>query len=143
MGKEALMKQSEELNKEREIRLAEEEKKAREANREDLCELCGQAYVGDDAKEQHLKFKVHEMFKLVREKISELKPRVEEFEAARKEAKDQDRKARRKEEWDAAMEKDRGRDRDRGGRDRDRADRGGRDSADAEDRPRGRRDEPR
>jgi len=122
--KEALMKKSEELTKERELRLEEETKKARDAMvPEEVCEICGQAYQGDEAKTLHLKFKVHEGYRLVREKIDELKPKVEEFERLRKEAKEQERKRRRKEEWDSALERDtdRGRDRDRGrGRDEER-----------------------
>mmetsp|Transcript_34174 Transcript_34174/g.98540 ORF Transcript_34174/g.98540 Transcript_34174/m.98540 type:complete len:390 (-) Transcript_34174:38-1207(-) len=107
--KEALVTKANELLKEREEYLEAEMKKAIEAlDPEEVCEICGTAYVGKDGDAAHLKFRIHDAFKTIRDRIAEVKPRVEAWEKKRQEERDAELKKKRKEEWDKAQEKEGG-----------------------------------
>lgn len=84
--KEALTQQANEVLKEREEVLEEETKKAIAAlPPHDICEVCGTSYEGDAGNAAHKKFRIHEAYTIVRQRMDELKPRVEEWEKAQKE----------------------------------------------------------
>lgn len=107
--KEALITKANELLKEREEMLESETKKAAESlEPEEVCDICGTAYIGSDGDAAHLKFRIHEAYKMIRDRVAELKPRVEEWDKKRREKKDEELKKKRKEEWDKALEKEKG-----------------------------------
>lgn len=109
--KEALITRAKEILKDRDDMLEAETKKAIEAlEPEVVCEICGTAYIGEDGNAQHKKFRIHEAYVQIRDRIAELKPRVEEREKERRDKKDEERKKKRKEEWDKAAEKEKGKD---------------------------------
>merc|ERR1712187_114181 len=61
--KEALVTKANEMLKDREDMLEAETKKAAEAlEPEEVCEVCGTAYVGKEADEAHLKFRIHQVY---------------------------------------------------------------------------------
>merc|ERR1719382_1749018 len=95
--------------KDRDDMLELETKKAVEAAEpEVVCEICGTSYIGEDGNAAHLKFRIHDAYVQIRERIAELKPRVDEWEKQKKDKKDDEHKKKRKEEWDKAMEKEKG-----------------------------------
>ncbi|CAE8680908.1 unnamed protein product [Polarella glacialis] len=95
--------------------LEEETKKAIANNpTEVVCEVCGTSFEGEQGDAAHKQFRIHEVYKLVREKIEEIRPRVEEWEKMQREKKEQQQQGRSK---GRDKDKDRGKDRDR---DRDR-----------------------
>merc|ERR1711860_154599 len=76
--KEALITKANELLKDREDMLESETKKAAEAlELEEVCDTCGTSFIGKDGDAAHLKFRIHEAYVKVRERIAELKPRAE------------------------------------------------------------------
>merc|ERR1712066_776720 len=99
--KEVLVAKANEMLKDREDMLELETKKAAEAlEPEEVCEVCGTSFIGKDGDAAHLKFRIHDAYAKVRERIAELKPRVEEWEKMKREKKDEEFKKKRKEEWD-------------------------------------------
>jgi len=137
-----MMARSEELMKES-IALEEAEtKKAIEAAiPEEVCEICATPYQGDTANAAHRQFKIHSAYKLVRDQLKKLEPRVEEFEKAEKTRKEEKAKENGEKADESRKEKDTGRDRSRDrergsyrDRDRDR----GRGDKDEKERDRGR-----
>jgi len=120
--KEALTTQANEVLKEREEILEEETKKAIAAlPPQDICEVCGTSYEGDAQNAAHKKFRIHEAYTIVRARMAELQPKVEEWEKAEKEKsgnpdekdeKKKDEKKRGKENG-RTEEKSRGRDKER------------------------------
>merc|ERR1711920_850608 len=102
--KEALTSKASELMKEREEMLENETKKAAEAQpQEVVCDVCGTAYIGEDGNAAHLKFRIHDAYKTIRDRIAELRPKVEELDKKRAEERAEEQKKKRKEEWDKAM----------------------------------------
>jgi len=86
--KEALITRVNELIKDRDDMMDIERKKAEEAlEPEEVCEVCGTSYIGKDGDAAHLKFRVHDAYVSVAERIAELKPRVDEREKKRREKK--------------------------------------------------------
>ncbi|CAJ1429959.1 unnamed protein product [Effrenium voratum] len=84
--KEALTQQANEVLKEREEVLEEETKKAIAAlPPQEVCEVCGTSYEGDAGNAAHKKFRIHEAYTIVRQRMDDLKPRVEEWDKAQKE----------------------------------------------------------
>lgn len=116
--KEMCINSSNALLKERDEMLEDEMKKAIEAVvPEEVCEICGTAYIGSDGNGAHLQFKIHAAYKSLRERVEELRPRVQEQERLNKEKKDEESKKKRKEDGDKAAEKEKDKDKDRGRRD--------------------------
>merc|ERR1712194_564384 len=116
--KEMCLNSSNALLKDRDEVLEEEMKKAIEAVvPEEVCDICGTAYIGSDGNGAHLQFKIHAAYKSIRERIEELRPRVQERERQNKERKDEESKKKRKEDGDKATEKEKDKDKDRGKRD--------------------------
>lgn len=138
--KETLKKQSEDLMEEAKLAEKEEERKVIENFRPKTCEICGTPYLDQSEYDTHLGYKVHDSYKLVREKLTELKEKKAEREKKAQEAKEAKRKEKN---GDSKKDKDdkkdsEGRDRSRRG-DRKKSasrDRGRRDR----DRERGRKD---
>lgn len=130
--KEALLLKAQELKQDiEEITKVETQKAIDSYPREEVCEVCATAYVGEEERKLHLTYKVHENYAKVRERVAELKKKKEEYDKVQEE----ERKKKRKEEWDKEQEKEKGtakgknrdrdrsveKDKDRGrGRDRDR-----------------------
>lgn len=143
-SRETLMTQANELNLQHDDMFKNEVHKALEKDGfEEMCDVCGTVYKGNDDYENHLKFKVHQGWQQTRGRIEELRKQKEQIE---KEKVDE-RKASRNESSDKADDDkngdgkrrgrsrngDRGRDRSRDRRDRSRSrggDRGGRDRRD-------------
>lgn len=108
-----LMREAEELLKEATAFEERELKKAKEAAvPEEVCEVCGTAYVGSAGNAAHLQFRIHNAYSEIRDKLKELKERTAK---ARKERAEGGAEA----EKDAPKEKDEKskRDRSRKGRD--------------------------
>jgi RNA-binding protein Luc7-like 2 len=143
--KAQLMAEANELTKEcEELEEAETKKAVATAIVEEVCEICGTCYQGDAANTAHLQFKIHLAYQTVRDKIAELKPKLDELKKSNSDKDKRDRSEKRR-------SRTRGRDRSkrRGksssrGRDRDRResrDRGSRrDRKRSRSRSRGRRD---
>merc|ERR1712039_1159181 len=61
--KESLVAKANELLKDREDLLEAEAKKAADSlEPEEVCEVCGTAYIGKEADEAHLKFRIHQVY---------------------------------------------------------------------------------
>jgi len=111
--KEAMINKVNEIMKDRETLTELEQKKAIESIVAEVsCEICGTCYAGEDENETHLRFRIHIAYKEIRDRLAELKPRVQEREKQRRDKKDEDSRRRRKEDWDKDKEKD-GRRKDR------------------------------
>merc|ERR1712085_76547 len=105
--KEGLITKANEISKDREDLLEVETKKAIENQVPEVCcEICGTAYIGDDGNAAHLGFRIHDVYKQIRDRIAELKPRVEERQKARRDKREEESKLKRKKEWDRAAEKE-------------------------------------
>lgn len=114
--KVSLIAQAKELLQEHDVFQEQEQQLAIErAPPEECCQICGTCFIGQEKDEAHQAFKIHEVYKKVRERAAELKAKIEED---RRQQSDEGAKRRRTETGDAAAEKDSGRD---GDRDRDRA----------------------
>jgi len=114
--KARLMSEAEDLTKEATALEEEETKKAiAAAIPEEVCEICGTAYQGSAADTAHKQFKIHKSYQEIRDKLAELKPRVDEW------IKEQQTKELKKtsSERQGAREKERS----RRGRERDSRDR--------------------
>lgn len=147
--KEQLNKQAADLKVEQEDYLKEQTKLAAErCQQEELCEVCGTAYMGKDDKETHFRYRVHVGYDKVIARLAELKEKKAAIEAE----KEAERKEKRKKDWEKAQAKDKDRDgkgddkgddeeksgeKDRD-READRKDRGRDRSADKRDRSRSR-----
>ncbi|CAE7213902.1 crop [Symbiodinium sp. CCMP2592] len=93
--KARLMAEAEDLTKEAAAVEEEETKKAiAAAVPEEVCDICGTCYQGAAADAAHKQFKIHNSYQEIRNKLDELKPRVDEW---RKGRQDQDPKAERSE----------------------------------------------
>jgi len=119
--KDELIRKANEIIKDREALLEVETKKAMDAIApEEVCETCGTAYTGKDGDAAHKQFRIHEAFVKIRDWITELKPRAEEYEKKKQEKKEEEMRKKRKEDWDKAQENEANgkekRDRDRGDR---------------------------
>jgi len=115
--KEAMINKVNEIMKDRETLTEAEQKKAIESIVAEIsCEICGTCYAGEDENETHLRFRIHDAYKQVRDRLAELRPRHQQREKDRRDKKDDDSRRRRKEDWD----KDKDKDRDKDGRRKDR-----------------------
>jgi len=105
--KETLTAKANEILKDREDLLEAETKKAAEAMEpEVVCEVCGSSYVGEEGNAAHLKFRIHDAYSKIRDRLAELKPRVEEWEKQKREKKDEEHKKKRREEFEKAEKGD-------------------------------------
>lgn len=112
--KEVLVKKAAEINQDREELLELETKKAIEALKpEEVCEICGTSYMGEDGRAMHNKFKIHEGHEKVRRKLAELRRSTADWESKKRDMKEQEYKQKRKDDWEAAQAKE-ARRRDRG-----------------------------
>jgi len=119
--KEVLVKKAAEINQDREELLELETKKAIEALKpEEVCEICGTSYMGEDGRAMHNKFKIHEGHEKVRRKLAELRRSTADWESKKRDMKEQEYKQKRKDDWEAAQARD-ARKKDRG---KDKGDRG-------------------
>lgn len=101
--KEQLVKRAAELKQEMEDYMKAETQKADERiQKEELCEVCGTAYTGQDDYETHLRYRVHKGYEMVIERLAELK----EKKAAIEKEKEAERKEKRKKDWEKAQGKD-------------------------------------
>eukprot|EP00435_Cladocopium_sp_Y103_P051211 s453_g15.t2 len=83
--------------------------------------VCGTSYEGDAGNAAHKKFRIHEAYTIVRQRMDELKPRVEEWEKAQKEKlgdtaeKKEEKKSERRKDRENGKheEKSRARDKER------------------------------
>merc|ERR1712039_112437 len=100
--KEGLVSKANELLKDRDDML--EAKTAVEAMEpEEVCDICGTAYQGEDGDAAHRKFRIHAAYTEIRARIAELKERVEEREKLRREKKEEEFKKKRKEELEKSI----------------------------------------
>eukprot|EP00930_Biecheleria_cincta_P061736 TRINITY_DN472_c0_g1_i1.p1 TRINITY_DN472_c0_g1~~TRINITY_DN472_c0_g1_i1.p1 ORF type:complete len:396 (+),score=143.33 TRINITY_DN472_c0_g1_i1:165-1190(+) len=123
--KAELLKQSEDLAEEAKKFEKEEEDKLAKTFNPKACEVCGTGYLGNKEQdyEQHLRYKVHESYTLVRARLQELKDKQAERERIAREkkekkreeekkrkdeekAKKEEKKAKKTEEADEGKEKD-------------------------------------
>merc|ERR1712194_886274 len=112
--KEAMINKVNEIMKDRETLTEPEQKKAIESIVAEVsCEICGTCYAGEDENETHLRFRIHIAYKEIRDRLAELKPRVQGREKQRRDKKDEDSRRRRKEDWDKDKEKDKDRDKEK------------------------------
>merc|ERR1712194_212894 len=99
--KEAMINKVNEIMKDRETLTEPEQKKAIESIVAEVsCEICGTCYAGEDENETHLRFRIHIAYKEIRDRLAELKPRVQ----------DKEKDGRRK---DRTKEKDKDRDKEK------------------------------
>ncbi|CAE7943254.1 crop [Symbiodinium sp. KB8] len=102
--KARLMAEAEDLTKEAAAVEEEETKKAiAAAVPEEVCDICGTCYQGAAADAAHKQFKIHNSYQEIRNKLDELKPRVDEW---RKRRQDQDPKTERSEKRSKAEDPD-------------------------------------
>jgi len=105
--KESLITKANEMIKDRDELLEEETKKAVATQpQEESCDICGTSYIGKDGDAAHLQFKIHHAYVKIRERLDELKPKVEARAREQREKKDEEAKKKRKEEWEAAQAKE-------------------------------------
>jgi len=118
--KARLMAEAEDLTKEAAaVEEAETKKAIAAAVPEEVCDICGTCYQGAAADAAHKQFKIHNSYQEIRNKLDELKPRVDEW---RKSRQDQDPKAERSEKRSRKTEEPEPEQRDRSRRGRDRED---------------------
>lgn len=132
--KEQLIKQAEQLMADAEAYQKEEERKVAEsAPRPQTCEVCGTAYTGDEERDNHLRYKVHEGYISVRDRLQELKQKRSDREAEEKEKREQDRKRKNEEHIKKAEDEDKNdKDKDAGKDDENSDDAKKKDKKDAE-----------
>jgi len=89
--KQTLITRAAEMMKEREDYQQEETKKAIEALApEEVCETCGVSYIGKDGDAAHHTFRIHDAYVLIRQQISELRPKLDELDRKRKLQKEEE-----------------------------------------------------
>lgn len=95
--KQEMIVRSQDIMKEAEaLEVTETEKLKKTAITEECCDICGHCYHGDSGNAAHLGFKVHGLFKEVRDKLAELEPKY--GKGAVKADGDAEKKTSRKEE---------------------------------------------
>jgi len=106
--KEQLMKESEDLANEVKVYEKDEEAKVAANFRPMACEICGTAYLSqhEGEYETHLKYKVHECYKMARDRLKELKDKKAAREKAVRDKKDEERKKKDEERAKKAEEKE-------------------------------------
>mmetsp|Transcript_51122 Transcript_51122/g.91831 ORF Transcript_51122/g.91831 Transcript_51122/m.91831 type:complete len:393 (-) Transcript_51122:52-1230(-) len=106
--KESLMKESEDIANQVKTYEKDEEAKVAANFRPLACEICGTAYLSQNAGEYetHLKYKIHESYTLVRNRLKELKDKKAERERVVKEKKEAERKKKDEERAKKAEEKE-------------------------------------
>lgn len=121
--KEELQQESADLFKQADDLTDEATKKVlADMPKEEFCEECGTMYTGEQEREAHLKYKIHDKYVDIRARLAKARERKDEIEKEMKEAKENERKKRCREELEKEEGgKDRKKDRDRSrSRDRDR-----------------------
>lgn len=100
---------------------AETKKVIETTEQEEVCEICATCYQGKAGEKAHEAFKMHTTYAEIREKITILKPRVDEWAKSNKDRKDGDSNKKSKEGGDQDIDqanKEKARDRDKSSRDR-------------------------
>ena len=110
--KEELMKQSREVEEEAKKYEKEEEEKVKANFRPLACEVCGTAYVSnyEGEYEAHLKYKVHEAYTEIHQRLKLLKEKKAERDRIAREKKEEERKKRMEEEGKKGDEDEDGKD---------------------------------